>query len=107
VIFCKPHSCLRVTRWSRIFTISATTDRFAKELKNGHFGIKRIVIRVAEIHIPYFLWFGYVLFVIESNDIKISFLHPCGPSASDVYPAMPDILWLPQFAVLTDVSRNT
>jgi hypothetical protein len=72
-------------------------------LKNEHCGIKRIVIRIAEIHFPYFLWLGCALFVIEeSSDIKITF---CNPHGSYAYPALPDILWPSQ--VLTDVSHNT
>jgi hypothetical protein len=40
----------------------------------------------------------------ETNDMKISFLHPHGPSASYMYPAMPYIVRLPQSAVLAKVS---
>jgi hypothetical protein len=48
-----------------------------------------------------FWWLGCVLSVSEeSNDMKTSFLHPRGPSASYICPAMPHILWLPQSAVL-------
>jgi hypothetical protein len=55
-----------------------------------------------------FWWLGCVLSVSEeSNDVKISFLHPHGPSASYIYPAMPHILRLPQSAILAKVSRNT
>jgi hypothetical protein len=55
-----------------------------------------------------FWWLGCVLSVSEeSNDVKISFLHPHGPSASYIYPAMPHILWLTQSAVLPKVSPNT
>jgi hypothetical protein len=43
----------------------------------------------------------------ESNDIKISFLHPHGPSASYIYPAMPHILQLPESAILAEVSPKT
>jgi hypothetical protein len=40
-----------------------------------------------------FWWLGCVLSVSEeSNDMKISFLHPHGPSASYIYPATPHIL---------------
>jgi hypothetical protein len=40
-----------------------------------------------------FWWLGCVLSVSEeSNDVKISFLHPHGPSASYIYPATPHIL---------------
>jgi hypothetical protein len=52
-----------------------------------------------------FWWLGCVLSVSEeSNDVKISFLHPRGPSASYIYPATPHILWLPQSAILPKVS---
>jgi hypothetical protein len=55
-----------------------------------------------------FWWLGCALSVSEeSNDIKISFLHPYGPSASYIYPATPHILWLPQSTILTKVSLNT
>jgi hypothetical protein len=55
-----------------------------------------------------FWWLGCVLSVSEeSNDVKVSFLHPHGPSASYMYSAMPHILRLPQSAILAKVSRNT
>jgi hypothetical protein len=51
---------------------------------------------------------GCVLFVSEkSNDVKISFPHPHGPSASYIYPATPHILQLPQSATLAKFSHNT
>jgi hypothetical protein len=52
-----------------------------------------------------FWWLGCVLSVSEkSNDVKISFFHPHGPTTSYIYPAMPHILWLPQSAILAKVS---
>jgi hypothetical protein len=30
--------------------------------------------------------------MIESSEVKLSFLHPHGPSASFVYPSQPDVL---------------
>jgi hypothetical protein len=52
-----------------------------------------------------FWWLGCVLSVSEElNDVKISFLHPHGPSASYIYPAVPHILQLPQSAILAIVS---
>jgi hypothetical protein len=55
-----------------------------------------------------FFWLGCVLYVSEeSNDVKISFDHSHGPSASYIYPAMPHILQLPQSAILGEVSPNT
>jgi hypothetical protein len=55
-----------------------------------------------------FWWLGCVLSLSEeSSDVKISFLHPHGPSASYIYPAMPHILRLPQSAILAKVSSNT
>jgi hypothetical protein len=52
-----------------------------------------------------FWWLGCVLSVSEeSNDLKISFLHPHGPFASYIYPATPHILRLPQSAILAKVS---
>jgi hypothetical protein len=55
-----------------------------------------------------FWWLGRVLSVSEeSNDVKISFLHPHGPSASYIYPAVPHILWLPQSAILAKVSPKS
>jgi hypothetical protein len=55
-----------------------------------------------------FWWLGCVLSVSEeSNDVKISFLHPHEPSASYIYPATPHILWLPRSAILAKVSPNT
>jgi hypothetical protein len=56
----------------------------------------------------HFWWLGCVLSVSEeSNDVKISFLHPHRPSASYTYPATPHILRLPQSAILAKVSPNT
>jgi hypothetical protein len=55
-----------------------------------------------------FWWLGCVLSVSEeSNDVKISFIRPHGPSVSYIYPAMPHILWLPQSAILAKISPNT
>jgi hypothetical protein len=52
-----------------------------------------------------FWWVGCVLSVSEElNDVKISFLHPHGPSASHIYPATPHILWLLQSAIIAKVS---
>jgi hypothetical protein len=54
-----------------------------------------------------FWWLGCVLSVSkESNDVKISSLHPHGPSASYIYLATPHILRLPQSTVLAKVSSN-
>jgi hypothetical protein len=48
-----------------------------------------------------FWWLGCVLSVSEeSNDIKISFLHPHRTSALYIYPAMSHILQFPQSAIL-------
>jgi hypothetical protein len=55
-----------------------------------------------------FWWVGCVISVSEeSNNVKISFLHPHGPSASYVHPVMPHILRLPQSAILANVRPNT
>jgi hypothetical protein len=42
----------------------------------------------------------------ESNNTKISFLHPHGLCSSYIHPAIPDILWLPQSAILVKVGSN-
>jgi hypothetical protein len=55
-----------------------------------------------------FWWLGCVLSVSEeSNDMKISSLHPHGPSVSYIYPAVPHILRLPQSVILAEVISNT
>jgi hypothetical protein len=55
-----------------------------------------------------FWWLGCVLSVSEeSNEVKISSLLPCGPSASYIYPATLHILQLSQSAVLAKVISNT
>jgi hypothetical protein len=55
-----------------------------------------------------FLWLGCVIYVSkESNEVKISSLHPHGPSATYIYPATPHILRLPQSAILAKVIPNT
>jgi hypothetical protein len=54
-----------------------------------------------------FWWLGCVLTVSEeSNDVKICFLHPHGPSASYIYPSTPHILRFLQSAVLEKVVLN-
>jgi hypothetical protein len=55
-----------------------------------------------------FWWLGCVLSISEeSNDMKISSLHPHGPPASYIYLAKTDILGLPQSEILAKVSPNT
>jgi hypothetical protein len=63
-----------------------------------------------------FWWLGCVLSVSEeSNDVKISFLHPhgaytsymCPAYTSYMCPATAHILRLPQSAILAKVSSNT
>jgi hypothetical protein len=55
----------------------------------------------------YFWWLGYALSVSEeSNYVKLSFLHPHGPSASHIYPSMPHILRLPQSEILAKVNKR-
>jgi hypothetical protein len=55
-----------------------------------------------------FWWLGCVLSVSEeSSDVELSFFHPHGSSASDIYPTMPHILQLPQSTILAKVSPNT
>jgi hypothetical protein len=40
-------------------------------------------------------WLSYVLDKNENLDeVKVTFLHPCGPSPSFCYPRKPDILWV-------------
>jgi hypothetical protein len=39
--------------------------------------------------------------------MKISYLHPHGPSASYIYPATPHILWLPQSAIPNTATGRT
>jgi hypothetical protein len=54
-----------------------------------------------------FWWLGCVLYVSEeSSEVKISFFHLHGPSASYIYPAMPHILRVAQSAILAKVSPN-
>jgi hypothetical protein len=49
----------------------------------------------------------YCLSVRNQSDVKTSFLHSHGPSASYIHPAMSHILRLPQSAILAKVSSNT
>jgi hypothetical protein len=54
-----------------------------------------------------FWWLRSLLSVSEeSNDVKISSLHPHEPSALYIYPATPYILRLPQSAILAKVSSD-
>jgi hypothetical protein len=41
------------------------------------------------------------------NKVKITFLHPYGPSSSFMYPLCPDILNIPHTAVLMKVNPRT
>jgi hypothetical protein len=54
-----------------------------------------------------FWWLGCVLSVSEvSNDVKISFCHPHGPSSTYIYSASSHILQLPQLSILANVSSK-
>lgn len=53
-------------------------------------------------------WLAYVLAKEEATDeVKVSFLHPAGPSASFSYPSRQDVLWLPASHVLCKVNPVT
>ena len=53
-------------------------------------------------------WVSCVLQVSEdSEQVRVSFLHPNGPSRSFKYPARPDILTIPVGDVLTRVDPRT
>lgn len=53
-------------------------------------------------------WVAYVLAKEESeNEVKVSFLHPAGPSTSFSYPSPQDVLWLPLSYVLCKVNPVT
>ena len=53
-------------------------------------------------------WVGCVLGVNHDiEDIKVSFLHPHGPSPSFCYPQNPDILLIPTASILTKVDVRT
>jgi hypothetical protein len=68
----------------------------------------KIITRFVTCMYDNFWWLGCVLSVSEeSNDLKISFLYPHGPSASYICPATPHILRLLQSAILAKVSPNT
>jgi hypothetical protein len=55
-----------------------------------------------------FWWLVCVLSLSkESNDMKTSLLHPHGSSASYIYTATPDILWLPQSPIQAKVTPNS
>ncbi|GBM15531.1 hypothetical protein AVEN_8916-1 [Araneus ventricosus] len=42
-------------------------------------------------------WLSYVL---GKNEVKVTFLHPSGPSPSFSYPLTPDVLWIPSFDII-------
>lgn len=53
-------------------------------------------------------WLGYVLEKNEETDeLKISFLHPCGPARSFSYPRHADVLWVSVVDILTKVNPVT
>lgn len=59
-------------------------------------GITRVVTRMYDN----FWWLGRVLSLSEeSNNVKISFLHSYGPSASHIYPAM-------SYSVVSSISNS-
>ncbi|GBM91796.1 hypothetical protein AVEN_271618-1 [Araneus ventricosus] len=49
-------------------------------------------------------WLSYVLGKNEENEVKVTFLHPSGPSPSFLYPLTPDVLWIPSFDVIYKVN---
>lgn len=54
-------------------------------------------------------WLAYVLDRKEAEDeIKVTFLHPAGPSPSFAYPSgKPDILWISSDEILCKVNPTT
>ncbi|CAH0558681.1 unnamed protein product [Brassicogethes aeneus] len=53
-------------------------------------------------------WLGYVLEKDEEHDeVKITFLHPCGPASSLSYPRHADVLWLSVVDILARVNPVT
>lgn len=53
-------------------------------------------------------WLAYVLAKNENDEqVKVTFLHPAGPSPSFAYPRRPDILWLSVNDVLCKVQTVT
>lgn len=53
-------------------------------------------------------WLAYVLAKNETDDeVKVSFLHPAGPSPSFSFPSRPDILWVSIIQILSLVNPIT
>lgn len=53
-------------------------------------------------------WLGYILEKNEELDeVKITFLHPCGPAKSFSYPKNADVLWVSVADVLYKVNPST
>lgn len=53
-------------------------------------------------------WLAYILDKDEELDeLKVTFLHPHGPSSSFSYPSKPDVLWVPLMDVLCSVEPLT
>lgn len=53
-------------------------------------------------------WLGYVLEKDEEHDeVKITFLHPCGPASSFSYPRHADVLWVSVVDILARVNPVT
>ena len=53
-------------------------------------------------------WLACVLEIdLEEHEVKVSFLHPNGPSRSFKYPHIPDILWISVSDVLTTADPRT
>ncbi len=53
-------------------------------------------------------WLAFVLETDKDNaEVKVTFLHPQGPSRSFKYPSSPDILIIPSTNILTTVNART
>ncbi len=43
----------------------------------------------------------------EENEVKVTFLHPSGPSPSFTYPLTPDVLWISSSDIIYKVNPIT
>lgn len=89
---------------------SASQDARVERVSNAT-GLKTRVLDIAGYITAKYdgqWWLGYVMETHQDlGEVKLSFLHPHGPSRSFVYPSKPDILVMSSEDILTVVNPTT
>jgi len=53
-------------------------------------------------------WLGNIIKTdYDQDDVKVTFMHPCGPASNFRWPRTPDICWVPTEHILTTVDIST